>query len=228
MANNVIVPKKEADLLEKSRKILAACMTNREKWQIEEKHLRSLEKAVNEFEPLLIQSRNAETRTPALVSRKNQKKAVLQSELSKFYGYRLKPQAELISEDEWLHQLELPCSSKRQIRRAKLVPQSHAVIDITPYTKRSLAVKMRDYESGKTRPGRDIKYCAIRYAVLDQESPAPASHLELPLLHVEKGSVFHCSFESEHSGKMAWYAAAYMNSDGKFGPWSKPQGAIVP
>jgi hypothetical protein len=224
MANHEkLIPTSESALKDRVCKVVDTCKRHREAWDIEALALENLEGLYDDFVAGYERCQRLDTRTPVEVIRKNAAKKSLISSYREFYQLYLKPKRKLIGDCDWAA-MELPPVAA--VRRRKM-PAPTGVTDLTiaQSGRHGLHITFRDRFTGKLRPQAGIKFVMLRHAVLDN---APASESELGSIQLETGKSFTREFDTRHKGKMAYFSACYVNTQGEMGPWSAPVGAMIP
>jgi hypothetical protein len=220
---DTLIPMGDSALYMRVCKALEACKQNQETWGIDDVKLKELDTACLEFGKSLEICASPAARTPLAVSRKNMVKKSLVSQFQAFYKLYLKPKYKEIGDTGWLS-MGLPSLAAKP-RQKPPVPTGVTDLILSPCGRHSLEISYRDRLTGKRRPHAGIKFVMLRHAVLDE---APESEIDLGHVRLETGKTFKREFDKTHKGKMAYFSACYVNTQGEMGPWSAPVGALVP
>jgi hypothetical protein len=104
-------------------------------------------------------------------------------------------------------------------------PDTYPDFDIDSSIIRRLSILFRDHGSTARRKPHGVHGVEIRWCILDA---APKDISDLRYSVFDTRSPFSFEFDEHERGKIVWFCLRWESTNGKKGPWSEIQSAIIP
>ena len=220
MNNRDFIPRKDNDFLAWVVNFLAILASILPRIQFPSDVYATLTALLDTFKAKLAIAEAPSTRTKTTVLAKNKARKTLEKELRQAVGEYL-TRNHLVEDDD-RNNLGLPIH--KTTRDEAPVATTYPWVLVVPYLIRYLRFDFGGEETSKAKP--EGQHGMELAGLVGGEKPANV-HV-LTRSYFDTNSPLTIEFEEEERGKTFWFAVRWENNNGKKGPWSEIQSALIP